>query len=179
MILTGNEIQKQIDSNRITIEPFNKSQLNPNSYNLRLHNELVVYDLRGKYFDEPLPLDAYKQNKTTRFLIPNDGLVLRPNVGYLGRTVERTHTDYYVPILEGRSSLGRLFMNVHVTAGFGDIGFNGYWTLEITVTHPLRIYPDMEVCQISFHEIKGDVSLYKGKYQNNEGIQASELWREL
>ena len=180
MILTGSEIQKQIDLKRITIEPYSEKQLNPNSYNLRLHNELLVYDLRGKYVDdEPIPIDASKKNKTTRLIIPSYGIILKPNILYLARTVEKTHTDYYVPVLSGRSSIGRLGINVHVTAGFGDVGFNGYWTLEIFVIHPTRIYADMEICQIYFNTIEGDVSLYKGKYQNNDEIQASEMWREL
>ena len=94
-------------------------------------------------------------------------------------TVEKTHTDYYVPILSGRSSTGRLGINVHATAGYGDIGFNGYWTLEIFVIHPIVIYPNVEICQIYFNTVQGDVSLYDGKYQNNLGIQASEIWKEL
>lgn len=179
MILTGSEIQKQIDLKRITIEPYSEKQLNPNSYNLRLHNELLVYDLREDFESDRLWLDAKEKNKTSSIDIENKGLILLPNVLYLGRTVEKTHTDYYVPVLSGRSSIGRLGINVHVTAGFGDVGFNGYWTLEIFVIHPTRIYADMEICQIYFNTIEGDVSLYKGKYQNNDEIQASEMWREL
>jgi dCTP deaminase len=83
-------------------------------------------------------------------------------------------------MLEGRSSVGRLGMFVHVTAGFGDIGFNGYWTLEIFVVQPLVIYPNVEVCQIYFHHIDGDYTAYKsGKYQDNQDIQVSKLYKDF
>ena len=83
-------------------------------------------------------------------------------------------------MLEGRSSVGRLGISVHVTAGFGDIGFNGHWTLEITVEQPTAFYPDVEICQIYYHTIKGDYDLYSsGKYQNNTGIQSSLMYKDF
>ena len=100
--------------------------------------------------------------------------------GYLGRTVEYTRTDAYVPMLEGRSSTGRLGLCIHVTAGFGDVGFAGYWTLEIFCIHPIRIYPGVGICQIYYHTIAGDYDPYRsGKYQNNTGIQPSLMYREF
>lgn len=171
MILSGKEIKKQIDTT-IFIKPFNEGQLNPNSYNLKLHNELIVYT------DDIL--DMKKANATRLITIPDEGLLLEPGRLYLGRTVEHTHTDHYVPMLEGRSSVGRLGMFVHVTAGFGDVGFSGYWTLEIFVVQPLVIYPNVEICQIYYHTINGDYDLYQeGKYQNNENIQASLLYKDF
>ena len=181
MILTGNEIENEIKAANITISPYDKKQLNPNSYNLRLHNELLVYNTLGDRSSqyEHSPLDMRKDTPTVRLIIPESGYLLQPNQLYLGMTVEKTHTDYYVPILSGRSSTGRLGINIHATAGYGDIGFNGYWTLEIFVIHPIVIYPNVEICQIYFNTIQGKVSLYKGKYQNNSGIQSSEIWKEL
>ena len=171
MILSGIEIEERIGKD-IDISPYDKSQLNPNSYNLRLHNELLVYD--------DSVLDMKKENKSSRLIIPEEGLQLDPGKLYLGRTVEHTRTDKLVPMLEGRSSIGRLGMFVHVTAGFGDVGFNGFWTLEIFVVQPLIIYPNVEVCQIYFHHIDGEYATYKsGKYQNNEGIQASKLYQDF
>ena len=83
-------------------------------------------------------------------------------------------------MIEGRSSIGRLGLFVHVTAGFGDVGFAGYWTLEMFAVQPVKIYPGVSICQIFYHEISGDVEEYKsGKYQNNSGIQPSLLYREL
>jgi dCTP deaminase len=171
MILSGLEIKKQIGTN-IIIEPFNEKQINPNSYNLKLHNELLIYN-------ENL-LDMKKPNLTEKIIIPKEGLVLQPNKLYLGRTLEYTKTDKYVPMLEGRSSTGRLGLFIHVTAGFGDIGFAGYWTLEIFCVQPVKIYPNVEICQIYYHTIDGEYDLYKsGKYQNNNGIQPSLMYKDF
>jgi dCTP deaminase len=112
--------------------------------------------------------------------IPEEGLVLQPGRLYLGRTVEFTETHGFVPMLEGRSSIGRLGLFVHVTAGFGDVGFSGFWTLEISAIQPIRVYPNVEICQIFYHQISGDYRPYSsGKYQNNKGIQPSLLYREF
>jgi len=171
MILSGKEIHKRIGQD-IKIEPYNPAQLNPNSYNLRLHDELLVYD----HYE----LDMKKENTASKLIIPEEGLLLGPNKLYLGRTLEYTATQAHVPMLEGRSSIGRLGMFIHVTAGFGDVGFSGFWTLEIFVIQPLRIYPGVEICQIYYHHIDGDYELYQsGKYQNNSDIQPSLLYRDF
>lgn len=171
MILSGKEIKRQIGRG-IDIDPFNEKQLNPNSYNLRLFNELLTYKNEE--------LDMKSPNPTERLEIPEDGLLLQPNKLYLGRTVEHTSTGKFVPMLEGRSSIGRLGLFIHVTAGFGDVGFNGFWTLEIFCVQPIRIYPNIEICQIFYHTIEGDYDLYKsGKYQNNQGIQPSLMFQDF
>ena len=171
MILSGKEIQRHIGK-EIIIEPFDQSRVNPNSYNLTLHNELLVY--------ENHELDMKKLNPTKRITIPEEGLVLEPNRLYLGRTNELTKTEGFVPMLEGRSSTGRLGLFIHVTAGFGDVGFAGYWTLEIFCIQPIRIYPNAEICQIYYHSIKGDYEPYKsGKYQNNTDIQPSLMYKDF
>ncbi len=171
MILSGNEIRRQIGSN-IQIDPFDERQLNPNSYNLTLHDELLIY--------EELVLDMRKPSRTGRVKIPEEGLVLNPNQLYLGRTIERTETHNYVPMIEGRSSIGRLGLFVHVTAGFGDVGFAGYWTLEMFAVQPVRIYPGVPICQIFYHEITGEITEYQSnKYQHNRDIQPSLLYKEL
>lgn len=171
MILSGKEIKRKL-GNGIQIEPFNERQLGPNSYNLRLHNELLVY--------EDTTLDMKKQHSVKKITIPEEGLVLEPHKLYLGRTLEYTKTDCYVPMLEGRSSIGRLGMFIHVTAGFGDVGFNGFWTLEIFCVQPIRVYPGVEICQIFYHTIEGDYTRYmSNKYQNNQGIQPSMLYKDF
>lgn len=171
MILSGKEIQKRLNSD-IFIEPFASSQLNPNSYNLKLHNKLLVY--------ENTILDMKTENKAHEINIPEEGLLLDPNKLYLGRTVEYTRTDKLVPMLEGRSSVGRLGMFIHVTAGFGDVGFSGFWTLEIFCVQPIRIYSGVEICQIYYHDILGEYQKYEnGKYQNNQGIQPSMLYKDF
>ena len=171
MILSGKEILKHMGK-EIIITPFDEKRINPNSYNLSLADELLVYEQ-----DE---LDMKKPNPTKQIVIPEEGLLLEPNRLYLGRTNEFTKTDRYVPMLEGRSSTGRLGLFIHVTAGFGDIGFAGYWTLEIFCVQPVRIYPNVEICQIYYHDIDGEYDLYSsGKYQHNSGIQASLMYKDF
>lgn len=171
MILSGKEIAKNIGKD-IIIEPYNEKQLNPNSYNLRLHNELLVYDEEV--------LDMKKPNKYKSIIIPEEGLLLEPGKLYLGRTVEYTATSNFVPMLEGRSSVGRLGLFIHVTAGFGDVGFKGYWTLEIFCVQPIKIYPNVEICQVYYHDIHGEYDEYKsGKYQGNTGVQPSLLYKDF
>jgi dCTP deaminase len=171
MILTGHEIRARLGQD-IVIEPFHEARLNPNSYNLTLHNELMTY--------EEVVLDMKKANRIKRLEIPLDGLVLNPNQLYLARTVERTETHNLVPMIEGRSSVGRLGLFVHVTAGFGDVGFCGYWTLEMFAIQHVRVYPFVPICQIFYHEIAGEVTEYSSnKYQNNRDIQPSLLFKEL
>ncbi len=171
MILSGKEIEKRLQQD-IIIEPYSPARVNPNSYNLRLHDELLVYD-------EPY-LDMKKAHKYNKIIIPKEGLLLETNRLYLGRTMEYTETYNLVPMLEGRSSIGRLGLFIHVTAGFGDVGFCGYWTLEIFCVQPIKIYPEVEICQVYYHSIQGDYDLYKSeKYQNNVGVQPSLLYKDF
>ncbi len=171
MILSGEEIRKQLGNN-INIDPFNPARLNPNSYNLTLHHDLLTY--------EEVVLDMKKSNRVRRLSIPEEGFVLEPNKLYLGRTVERTETHSFVPMIEGRSSIGRLGLFVHVTAGFGDVGFCGFWTLEMFAVQPIKIYPGVSICQIFYHQIAGEYQEYTSdKYQNNRDIQPSLLYKEL
>lgn len=171
MILSGKEIKSKM-GNEIIIDPFNESQLNPDSYNLRLHEKLLVY--------EDAVLDMKKEHATKEIIIPEDGLILETGRLYLGRTVEYTETHDYVPMLEGRSSIGRLGLFVHVTAGFGDVGFCGFWTVEIFCVQSIRVYPNVEICQIYYHGIEGEYDKYRsGKYQNNRGVQPSMLYKDF
>ena len=171
MILSGKEIESRIND-EIIIDPFDKNRINPNSYNLSLHNELIMY--------KNSLLDMKKDNEVEKLKIPSNGLVLEANRLYLGRTVEYTETRNLVPMLEGRSSIGRLGLFVHVTAGFGDVGFKGFWTLEIFCIQPIKIYPNVEICQVYYHTLEGSHENYtSGKYQNNQGIQPSLLYKDF
>jgi dCTP deaminase len=171
MILSGMEIKERIGKD-IFISDFDESRLNPNSYNLRLGDELVVYKRRV--------LDMKEVNETEVITIPEEGYVLQPGVLYLARTVEHTETRNLVPMLEGRSSIARLGILVHVSAGFGDVGFKGFWTLELSCVQPVRIYAGVEICQTYYHEVKGDLSIeYHGKYQNNNSVQSSMLYKDF
>ncbi|HEY1066154.1 MAG TPA: dCTP deaminase [Pirellulales bacterium] len=170
MILSGEEIRRRLGRD-IVIDPFCEDQLNPNSYNLTLHSELMTY--------EELVLDMKRANRVRRHVIPEDGFVLEPKTLYLARTRERTETHGCIPMIEGRSSIGRLGLFVHVTAGFGDVGFCGYWTLEMFAIHPVRIYAGVQIAQIFYHEIAGEFTPYRSKYQHNRDIQPSLLFKEL
>jgi dCTP deaminase len=171
MILSGKEIKNRLNKD-IVIDPFNDKQVGPNSYNLRLHHELIMYD--------ESVLDLKKEHKVKTVLIPQEGFVLEPGKLYLGRTIEYTKTEKLVPMIEGRSSIGRLGLFIHITAGFGDVGFRGFWTLEIFCVQPIRIYAGVEICQIFYHTIEGEyVNYASSKYQNNQGIQPSLLYKEF
>lgn len=172
MILSGLEIRKEIDKGTILISPFDEKRLNPNSYNLRLSNELLVYEAEI--------LDMKTENACRRILIPESGYVLQPGVLYLGQTEEFTETKNFVPMLEGRSSVGRLGLMIHVTAGFGDVGFCGFWTLEMQCVKPVRIYPGVEICQIYYYTLLGEYVPYQSKkYQHNTGVQPSRMYLDF
>lgn len=171
MILTGSEIEKRLGTD-IIIEPYHSEQLNPNSYNLRLHHELMTYS--------DTVLDARANNPTKSLLIPEEGFELQPGELYLARTLEYTETRNLVPLIIGRSSIGRLGITVHLTSGFGDVGFQGFWTLQLTCVKRVRIYAGMKICQIFYHTIAGEASEYcSGKYQKSAGIVPSQLYQEL
>jgi dCTP deaminase len=175
MIVSGRQIKKAHRAGKIVIDPWDDSRLNPNSYNLRLSKHMVEYD--------EVVLDMAKDNRFRRFEIPPEGLVLAPNKLYLGQTMEYTETHDHVPMIEGRSSIGRLGVCIHVTAGFGDKNFCGQWTLELFCVQPVRIYAGVEVAQIYYHEIDPEAEPYDGKYQDysraSEGPMPSKLWREF
>ena len=191
MILSGKEIINGINNGDIIISPFDSTKVTPNSYNLTLNNKLLVYAdsvvskyVQGEFTPQPFlenPLDMKKDNPYKEIIIPDEGIVLQPGIVYLGKTNEFTATDKYVPMLEGRSSIGRLGIHIHVTAGFGDIGFKGTWTLEIVATQPVKIYPNVEICQIYYHTLYGDDSIkyISGKYQGQTDIRTSQLFKEF
>ena len=142
-------IEQEIAAGRIIIEPYDQRQLNSNSYNVRLAPTL--------YRITSPELDFKKQYEYETITIPECGYVLQPGGLYLGCTVERTSTPWHAPEYNGRSTTGRYFLFSHVTAGYGDCGFSGHWTLELVVLRPLRIYPYMKVGQIAFQTIKGEI----------------------
>lgn len=206
-MLSGKRILQEIKRGNIEIAPFDEKMLGPNSYNLHLADELIVYDCAYQFYETNIfnggvfmansyqPLDMKKDNPHHVIKIPKQGLLLQPGRLYLGRTVERTRTDGFVPCIDGRSSVGRLGICTHATAGFGDNGFRGYWTFEIFCVQPVRIYAGVEIGQIYFdkldeadedgygHEVSpivygGGVDR-NGKYQNNKGVQTSKIFKEF
>ena len=129
----------------------------------------------------PTALRVDRPNPVREFRIPPSGWLMRPGVGYLAHTVERITTDSYVPVLDGKSSIGRLFVKVHETAGYGDPGFVGQYTLEMTCVHPIWVIPRMRICQIRFHTLVGGHRSYreKGTYREAlaEGPVPSQSWK--
>lgn len=170
-MLSGEEIVRQIEEGNIVIKPFDPSCVGPNSYYLHLADELVIYD-------EDV-LECKKANKTRKVKIPKEGYVLRPGELYLSRTVEYTETNHFVPMLNGRLSLAALGVTVHITAGFGDNGFKGTWTLEIFCIKPVRIYPGMRVCHINYFPVIGEENIkYNGKYLGQIDTTASRIYKD-
>ena len=145
MILTDHTITAEINNGNIVVEPFIPENLGTNSIDLTLSNTLILYT--------DSVLDVRKKNLSAPMIIPAEGLILQPNVIYLASTVEYTETLRHVPVIQGKSSLGRLGLFVHVTAGFGDVGFKGHWTLELVCVQRIKIYPGMKIAQIVYHEI--------------------------
>lgn len=202
-ILTGKSIVKAIDSGDICIDPFDQDavsfedRLNPASYDLTLGHKVAVYRaVTSGDFAAPEPhlhaglglypkdgvLDAAKPNEVLEHeMEPGKPFYLRPGIGYLMHTAERIHTEKYVPIIDGKSSIGRLFVTCHITAGFGDAGFDGQYTLEVVAFHPVLVYPGMRFCQMRFHTMEGEVVSYKrkGNYQGKlaEGPIPSQSYK--
>lgn len=156
MILTDTEILAAVDRGEIVIEPFARERLGTNSYDVHLGATLATYD------DDVL--DARRHNAISYHEIPEEGLVLHPNRLYLGATAEYTETHATVPFLEGKSSVGRLGIDIHATAGKGDVGFCNHWTLEISVSMPVRIYAGMPIGQLIYFRVEGEVGrMYSAK----------------
>ena len=158
MILSDLRILEEIEKGSIIIEPFDRQYLGSNSYDVHLGKHLAVYK------DEVL--DAKKHNEITHFEIPEEGFVLQPGKLYLGVTEEYTETHQHVPFLEGKSSTGRLGIDIHATAGKGDVGFCNTWTLEISCVHPVRIYAGMPIGQLIYFPVEGEVANLYNKKQN-------------
>lgn len=203
-ILAGSEIQREVEAGNIRIEPgYKQEYLNPASYDLTLGSKVAVYtsQIRFGLLEECKPyrrdscvdeamvvnryaaLDSRKKHDVLEYEMSKvDGWLLKPGIGYLMHTAERIWTKKFVPVLDGKSSLGRLFITAHVTAGYGDPGFDGQYTLEVVVTHPVRIYPGMRFCQIRFHTLVGEADYKeKGHYVGAaaEGPVPSMSWKQF
>lgn len=171
MILSGFKIKDEVKNNKITINPFNEMDINPNSYNYTLGDYVKVY----KNYE----IDSKVKQEVEVVYIPNEGLVIEPDKIYLGFTNEIIGSDYYVPVITGRSSTGRLGLFVQITSDLVDVGFCGRLTLQLHSVQPIRIYKGMKIGQIMFWKILGDIDLYHGKYQQSTEPRESEIWRDF
>ena len=176
--LTGKEIEKQVDMGKIFIDPFNRSQINPNSYDYRLAPEMKIL-LANNMVDCIECVDPRKEMKFRELMIGENGLVLMPGRGYLASTLEEFGSDFYASLCTGKSSVGRLFLQNHACAGLIDQGFFGHITLEITVTLPVVVYPRMRIGQIFWFESVGEAILYSGKYMNQNGSLPSQIYKDI
>lgn len=158
MILSDKKILAAIETGDIVIEPYDRKCLGTNSYDVHLSKYLAVYT------DEVL--DAKKHNQIEEVIIPEEGFVLQPGTLYLGVTEEYTETHNSVPFLEGKSSIGRLGIDIHATAGKGDVGFCNTWTLEISCVHPVRVYAGMPIGQLIYFMVEGEIENYYNKKAN-------------
>ncbi len=175
MILSDKRILEEIEKKTIVIEPYDRAALGSNSYDVHLGPHLALYK------DEVL--DAKAHNTIEHFEIPDEGYVLQPDQFYLGVTLEYTETHAHVPFLEGKSSTGRLGIDIHATAGKGDVGFCGNWTLEISVKKPVRVYKGMPIGQLIYFPVEGEIlvpynSKKNAKYsgQPNRPVE-SMMWK--
>ncbi|SEA10159.1 dCTP deaminase [Arachidicoccus rhizosphaerae] len=158
MILSDKRILEEMDKGTIKITPFVREQLGSNSYDVHLGSTLAVYKQRV--------LDAKKHNEIEFFEIPEEGFVLQPDQFYLGVTQEYTETHVHVPFLEGKSSTGRLGIDIHATAGKGDVGFCGNWTLEISCKQPVRVYKFMPIGQLIYFPVEGEIEVKYNQKKN-------------
>jgi dCTP deaminase len=170
MILSDKKILEAIKKKDIVIKPFDVSNMGGNSYDVHLAKHFATY------VDKTL--DAKKHNKIKHFEIPKSGFVLKPGQLYLGATEEYTETHKHVPFLEGKSSTGRLGIDIHATAGKGDVGFCGYWTLEISSSKPVRIYPGMPIGQLIYYVVEGKVERLYSKKKNAKYSDQKHLPKE-
>src|ERR1700749_3423658 len=158
MILSDKRILEEIEQGHIIIEPFNREYLGTNSYDVHLGKYLATYRNRV--------LDAKQHNEIDGFEIPKEGFVLQPNTLYLGVTLEYTGTHKHGPFLEGKWSTGRLGIDIHATAGKGDVGFCNTWTLEISCAQPVRIYAGMPIGQLIYFVVEGEIGTPYNSKQN-------------
>jgi dCTP deaminase len=197
MILTGPEIHKRVRDGRIEIEPFREDQINPASYDLRMGMKMARYTSDKFFVKNEVNLfgpgetsvkgfrflDSREEQavQTIEMLERGDQLVLHPGILYLMHTEEIVCSHDCVSVIDGKSSLGRLGISCHQTAGYGDPGFRGQYTLEVTVVHPVIVYAGMRFCQIRFHEVTGEIQKYAGQYQGETamGPVASRSWKQF
>ena len=192
MILSDSRIVTALYNGEIEIRPMAPNAVGPNSVDLHLSKHLLIVtenkrSPKGFLADngcwhidtrEAMVEDDYEYRR----VISDHGFLLRPGQLYLGSTVECTSCGPYAPMLEGTSGAARLGISVHCTAGVGDVGYFGHWTLEITVTHPTLVFGGEPLCQLILHEVAGTVERPYGhgrdkSYSNDDPRpQQSRMW---
>lgn len=207
VVLSDKGIQEEMFKGNIVMQGFKEENLNPCSYDMTLGSKCKVYSPHARYDNPHLKaaftykdgdyklhdfilathideLDCKKDNPTFEFEIPESGFVLKPNHLYLMSCVETLGCLHNIcGTVMGKSSLGRLGLDIHVCAGFIDTGFIGSLVLELRTIYPLKIYPGMKICQIKFERLDtkpretysekpsskyhGQVGVVESKYHKN------------
>lgn len=181
MVLSDRTIREQIAAGRLVIDPFDDALLQPSSIDVRVASQFRVFrNNRRPYIDVRHPSD----DLTDLVEIGGDeAFILHPGEFVLGSTRERVGLpDDLVARLEGKSSLGRLGLLIHSTAGYIDPGFAGTVTLELSnvARLPISIYAGMAIGQISFLQMTTPVDRpYRGKYHGQSGPTSSAFYREF
>jgi dCTP deaminase len=171
MILTGKKIIEEVANKKIEISPFDEKKVTTNSYDLTLGNTLIRYTCDV--------IDPKREAPYEEIVIPEEGLVLQAGEFVLGHSNERIGSDFYVPLIHGKSGTARMGLFVHVTADLIDIGSHGVSTFQLFATLPVKLYPNMLIAQVSFWVPFGDIVLYKGKYQNSKGPRPSMTYKDF
>jgi dCTP deaminase len=187
-MFSGPEILKWRERGDIYISPFDEKCVNPNSYDVHLGPEIMVY--------EALQLDLRAEQGLAFIIDPKEfeagkPMLLLPDQLYLARTLESTATRGCVPCISGKSSVARKGVSIHVTAGFGDTGFgfeevSGHtvckpctWTLEVTVTLPVVVRYGDPIGQLYYEQLQGDEVPYAGRYRGQKAPTASRLYTDF
>jgi dCTP deaminase len=180
MLMSDRDIRSQIEQGRIGLDPLEMSLLQPSSMDVRLDRFFRLFDNHKYAFIDP----AIDQPDLTRLIEvePDEAFILHPGEFVLGSTYEFvTLPDDIAARLEGKSSLGRLGLLTHSTAGFVDPGFKGHVTLELsnTATLPIKLYPGMKIGQLCFFQLSSasetpyGSAKYNSRYQGQRGPTAS------
>jgi dCTP deaminase len=176
IVISGKMIIEQVNLGNIEISPFNADQAGPNSFDLRL-GEKLVESAPNCAWQGLNTIDTHRHGIGFPVELQScGGFLLQPGTLYLGHTVESIYSEYFAPILHGRSTAARHGVQVHLAAGFGDVGLKGQYVLEI-VNHnkyPVMIYPYDRICQVSFERVEGNVELYHSDYQGQTGIRLAK-----
>lgn len=184
MILSDRDIRAQVESGRIVIDPFDPSCVQPSSVDLHVDRQFRVF-ANSRY---PF-IDVREEMPDLTELVEVSGdepFILHPGEFVLGSTLERVALpDDLVARLEGKSSLGRLGLLIHSTAGYVDPGWDGYLTLELSnvANLPITLYPGMKIGQISFFGLSSPAEQPYGragnKYQGQRGPTPSRFFRDF
>ena len=180
MLLSDRDIRAEVEAGRVGLDPWDASMIQPSSVDVRLDKFFRLFD-NHKY---PVIDPAEDQPELTRLVEvdPADGFVLHPGEFVLGSTLEQvTLPDDLAARVEGKSSLGRLGLLTHATAGFVDPGFSGHVTLELSnvATLPIMLWPGMKIGQLCFFRLSSPAEhpygskQYGSHYQGQRGPTAS------